>query len=99
MSKFHTSICYELLQHTNYPSTSEPQCEATPIEVGSPPETICAGFVDICFPILHSIYVSQFFIPFDLRAEFPTRATRGTGVVGTSAYPSIPNTTVNVMRP
>jgi hypothetical protein len=46
-----------------------------------------------------SIYVYQFFIPIDLRAQFPTRATRGAGVVGTSTYPSIPNTTVNVMRP
>jgi hypothetical protein len=23
-------------------------------EVGSPPETTCAGFVDMCLPILHS---------------------------------------------
>jgi hypothetical protein len=46
-----------------------------------------------------SIYVYQFFISTDFRAYFPTRATRGAGVVGTSTYPSIPNTTVNVMRP
>jgi hypothetical protein len=46
-----------------------------------------------------SIHVYQFFIPTDFRAEFPTRATRGAGVGGTSTYPSIPNTTVNVMRP
>jgi hypothetical protein len=43
--------------------------------------------------------VYQFFILADLQAEFPPCTTRGAGVVGTSTYPSIPNTTVNVMRP
>jgi hypothetical protein len=46
-----------------------------------------------------SIYFYKFFITIDLRAQFPTSATRGAGVVGTSTYPSIPNTTVNVIRP
>jgi hypothetical protein len=46
-----------------------------------------------------SIYVYQFFIPTDLQAQLPTCATRGAGVVGTSKYPSIPNTIVNAMRP
>jgi hypothetical protein len=47
-----------------------------------------------------TIYIYQLFSLADLIAQFPTRATRGTGVVGTSTYPSIPNTnTVNVMRP
>jgi hypothetical protein len=44
---------YELFQFTSYSGKAEPQCQATPIEVGSPPETICAGFVDKCSPILH----------------------------------------------
>jgi hypothetical protein len=44
------------------------------------------------------VYVYQFFISIDFRAQFPTRATRGAVVVGTNTYPSIPNTTVNVMR-
>jgi hypothetical protein len=46
-----------------------------------------------------SIYIYQFIIAADFRAQFPTRATRGAGVVGTSTYPSIPDTTVNDMRP
>jgi hypothetical protein len=46
-----------------------------------------------------SINLYHFFIPTDFRAYFPTCATRGAGVVGKSTYPSIPNTTVNVMRP
>jgi hypothetical protein len=46
-----------------------------------------------------SIYFYQVFIPNDIQAQFPMRVTRGVGVVGTSTYPSIPNTTVNVMRP
>jgi len=41
----------------------------------------------------------KLFIPIDLRAYFPTRTTHGASVVGTSSYPSTPNTTVNVMRP
>jgi hypothetical protein len=45
-----------------------------------------------------SICIYQFFIPIEFRAYFPTRATRGAGVVGTNTYPSIPNTTVNAMR-
>jgi hypothetical protein len=47
-----------------------------------------------------SIYYAYHFItPTDFLAQFPTRATRGAGVVGTSTYPSFQNTTVNVMRP
>jgi hypothetical protein len=54
-SNTHKLICYELLlSFTNYSGKAEPQCQATSIEVGSPPATICAGFVDICIPILHS---------------------------------------------
>jgi hypothetical protein len=45
------------------------------------------------------IYMYRFFIPTVLQAQFPTCATHGAGVVGTSKYQSIPNTTVNVMRP
>jgi hypothetical protein len=43
--------------------------------------------------------INQFFICAELQARFPACAMRGAGVVGTSTYTSIPNTTVNVMRP
>jgi hypothetical protein len=37
--------------------------------------------------------IYQFFIPIDLKAQFPTcAATRGAGMVGTRTHPSIPNT-------
>jgi hypothetical protein len=39
---------------TNYSGKAEPQCQATPVEFGSPHEAIYAGFVDTCLPILHS---------------------------------------------
>jgi hypothetical protein len=45
-----------------------------------------------------SISIYQFLILTDLRAQFPTCATRGAGVVGTSTHPRTPNTTLNVMR-
>jgi hypothetical protein len=45
-----------------------------------------------------SIYVYQFLIPTHFQAQFQACAARGAGVVGTSTYPSIPNTN-NVMRP
>jgi hypothetical protein len=48
-----TILC-ELHLFTNYPGTTEPQCQATPVEFGSPHEATCAGLVDICVPILHS---------------------------------------------
>jgi hypothetical protein len=48
------SILYELFKFTNYSDKDEPQCQATPIEFGSPHESICAGFVDICLPVFHS---------------------------------------------
>jgi hypothetical protein len=32
----------------NYSGKAEPQCQATPIEFGSPHEAICSGFVDTC---------------------------------------------------
>jgi hypothetical protein len=51
------------------------------------------------FVRVSSIYVCQFFISIDFRALFLTRAPRGAGVVGTSTYLGILNTTVNVMRP
>jgi hypothetical protein len=50
----HKYICYELLKFTHHSGKAEPQCQATPIEFGSPHEAICTGFVDICLPILHS---------------------------------------------
>jgi hypothetical protein len=53
-SKMHKLIFGELFKFTNYSGTAEPQCQATPIELGLPHEAICAGFVDICLPILHS---------------------------------------------
>jgi hypothetical protein len=34
-----------------------------------------------------SICIYQLFVPIDFRAQFPTRATRGAVVVGTSTYP------------
>jgi hypothetical protein len=58
-----------------------------------------AHFVRRLFVRGWEIYVYQFFIHNDLQAQFPTRITRGTWVVGTSTYSSIPNTTVTVMRP
>jgi hypothetical protein len=39
---------------TNYSGKAEPECQATPIEIGSPHEALCAGFVDVGLPILHS---------------------------------------------
>jgi hypothetical protein len=50
----------------------------------------CAGLVDIYLSMILHLYV---------QAQFPTCATRGAGVAGTSTHPSIPNTTVNVTRP
>jgi hypothetical protein len=41
-------ISYELFDFIIYPGKDEPQCQAIPIELGSPHEAICAGFVDIC---------------------------------------------------
>jgi hypothetical protein len=38
----------------NYSGKVKPQCQATPIEFGSPHEAICGVFVDVCLPILHS---------------------------------------------
>jgi hypothetical protein len=32
---------------------SNARFQATPIEFGSPHEAICAGFVDVCSPIIH----------------------------------------------
>jgi hypothetical protein len=46
-----------------------------------------------------SIYDFEFFIPTYLQAKVLSCAPRGAGVVGTSTYPSIPDTTVHVMRP
>jgi hypothetical protein len=90
-SKTPQFILCEVSYFPHYSGKAEPQCHATPVEFGSPHEAICAGFVDI--------YAYQFFIPTDFRASFPTCATRGASGVGTSTNPSIPNTTVNVMRP
>jgi hypothetical protein len=46
------------------------------------------------------IYVYyQFVIPTNLQAQFHAYASRGAGVVGTSAYPSTQKTTVKVRRP
>ena len=53
-SNSHKMICYAIFYFANYPGIAEPQYQVTPIQVGSPPETTCAGFVDICLPILHS---------------------------------------------
>jgi hypothetical protein len=36
------------------PAKAEPQCQTTPVELGSPHEAICAEFFDICLLILHS---------------------------------------------
>jgi hypothetical protein len=57
----HTSkqISRELLEFPYYSGKAAPQCQATPIEFGSPHEAICEGFVDIFY---------QFFIPTDFRA-------------------------------
>jgi hypothetical protein len=46
-----------------------------------------------------SIDVCQFFVRAELQAQLPTCAVRGEVVAGTSTYPSIPNTTVNVIHP
>jgi hypothetical protein len=51
--KIQKQIC-ELFQFLHYSGKVEPQCQATPVEFGSSHEAICAGFVDICLPILHS---------------------------------------------
>jgi hypothetical protein len=52
--EIHKKISYQLLQFTNYSDKAEPQCQATPIQFGSPHEAICAGLVDMCLPILHA---------------------------------------------
>jgi hypothetical protein len=49
-----TNIFCDLCLLTNYSGATEPQCQATPIEFGSPHEAICVGFVEICLQILHS---------------------------------------------
>jgi hypothetical protein len=74
------------LEHVSLDTTFQCVSNASTPGVASTPS--------VSFSIVH-----QFFIPIDLQAQFPTRATRGAGVDGTSTYPSIPNTTVNVMRP
>jgi hypothetical protein len=88
-SNIHTYVFVYLFYLWDIPAKQSRRAkQATPLELGSPHEKICAGFIDICF-----------FIPTDLQAQFPTCATRRAGVIGTSTYPSIPKTTVNVMRP
>jgi hypothetical protein len=43
-----------LFEFLHYSGKAESQCQATPVEFGSPHKAICAEFVDICLPILHS---------------------------------------------
>jgi hypothetical protein len=38
------------------------------------------------------LHAYQVLVPTDIQAQFPACAARGAGVVGTSTYPSIPNT-------
>jgi hypothetical protein len=73
----------------NIPAKAEPKCQATFVEFGSPHEAICVCRY-IYLPIIHSYWFPSY---------LPTCATRAAGVVHTSTYPIIQNTTVNVMRP
>jgi hypothetical protein len=53
-SNTHKHIFCEVFYFPHYSGKADPQCQATPVEFGSPHEAICAGFVDICLLILHS---------------------------------------------
>jgi hypothetical protein len=51
-SNTHKYIFCESFQFPHYSGQVEPQCQATHVEFDSPHEAICAGFVDVCIPIL-----------------------------------------------
>jgi hypothetical protein len=95
------SLCIIVQKFTHYFSVNQFYFRIIPVKLSRIAKQHSSNSAHLMMRFLQglSMHVYQFFVHTCFYALLQTRATRGAGVVGTSTYPSITNTTVNVLRP